>query len=137
MKSLIFEENKMKEIFVAALILTLGGATYAQSRSGFYELNPAQSVNVKDQSQTIVFNLEAADGAEVYKLRGAAKLIRKNVFEYRKVTKGKTENYDCRILFSFSRGYLTVEENDDCGYDRFPDVALGGRYQLDPPGMTK
>ena len=132
-KTLIFEENKVKGILVAVLILTFGGAAHAQSRSDLYELNPAQSVYVKDQSRAIVFDFEAADGREVYKLRGAAKLIRKNVFEYRKVTKGRTENYDCRILFNFSRGHLTVAENDDCGYDRSPNIALGGRYQLDPP----
>lgn len=121
----------MKEIFIAVMILTFGGAGYAQNRSGFYELNPAQFVTVEDKSRFIVFSLEAATGEEVFKLRGTAKLVRKNVFEYRKATRGKIENYDCRIVFTFSRRQLIVKETDDCSDTRVQNVGLDGAYQLE------
>jgi hypothetical protein len=121
----------MKKFLVAFVMLTLVCTAMAQTRSGFYELNPAQTVNIEAESNSIVFNFEAASGEDVFKLRGRAKPAGRNVFEYRKVVQGKTENYDCRIRFTFSQGYLTIKENEDCRYDRFPIVSLDGRYRRD------
>jgi hypothetical protein len=121
----------MKKFLAALLMLTFVCTAMAQKRSGFYELNPAQTVNIEDRSNSIVFNFEAASGEDVFKLRGTAKPTGRNVFEYRKVVRGKIENYDCRIRFTFSQGYLTIKESEDCGYDRFPNVSLDGRYRRD------
>jgi hypothetical protein len=121
----------MKKFLVALLMMTCVCTATAQNRSGFYELNPAQIVNIEDKSNSIVFNLEAGSGEDVFKFRGTAREAGRNVFEYRKVVRGKTENYECRIRFTFSRGYLTIKENEDCSYDRFPNVSLDGRYRRD------
>jgi hypothetical protein len=121
----------MKRFFIAVMIFIFSGAVCAQNRSRFYELNPAQSVTIEDKSRSINFKLEAASGDEIFKLRGTAKLIRKNVFEYRKVARGKIENYDCRILFAFSRRQLIVKETDDCSFDRAQNITLDGAYQFE------
>lgn len=119
----------MKKILAALLILTFGEATLAQNRSGSYALNPAQSVDIMDNSRSIKFDIGATVGEDDFSLRGTAKLVRKNVYEYRTIIRGKVDNSVCRIRFTFSGAYLTIKEDLECTNYRFPDVSLNGRYE--------
>ncbi len=119
----------MKKIFAALLILVLGGTALAQNRSGSYALNPAQSVDIVDKSRSINFDIGGSMGDDDFNLRGTAKLIRKNVYEYRTIIRGKVDDSLCRIRFTFSGRILTVKEDFECTNFRFPDVSLDGRYE--------
>ena len=120
----------MKKIFTALLILVFGGAASAQkNRSGFYELHPNQTVEIVDNSRSIKFIFGASAGEDELTLRGAAKLVRKNVYEYRTIIRGKVEDSVCRIRFTFSGANLIVKEDLECTNYRFPIVSLDGRYE--------
>jgi len=120
----------MKKIFVALLILTLGGAALAQkNRSGSYALNGAQAVDIVDKSRSIKFDVFASLYDDDFTLSGTAKLVRKNVYEYRTIIRGKVEDSVCRIRFTFSGAYLIVKEDLECTNYRFPIVSLDGKYE--------
>lgn len=119
----------MQRIFVVLLILVLGGSVLAQNRSGIYELNAAQSAEIVDKSRSIKFDIGGSSGDDDFTLRGTAKLIRKNVYEYRTVIRGKVGDSTCRISFTFSGRFLTVKEDLECTNYRFPDVSLDGKYE--------
>ena len=119
----------MKEIYAALLILTFGGTSSAQNRSGVYELHPNQTVEIVDNSRSIKFDFGASAGNDELRLRGTAKLVRKNVYEYRTTIRGKVDDSVCRIRFTFSGAILTVKEDLECTNYRFPIVSLDGRYE--------
>ena len=119
----------MKGVFAALLILTFGGTALAQSRSGVYELHPNQTVEIADNSRSIKFDFGASAGDDELRLSGTAKLVRKNVYEYRTIIRGRVDNSVCRIRFTFSGAILTVKEDLECTNYRFPIVSLDGRYE--------
>ena len=119
----------MREIIAALFVLTFVNVILAQKHSGIYELNPNQTVEIIDKSSSIKFDFEAASGDDNFKLNGTAKLVRKNVYEYRTIIRGKVDNSICRIRFTFSGVYLNVKEDPECGNYRFPIVMLDGRYE--------
>ena len=105
-------------------------STLAQNnRSGAYALNPNQSVEIVDNSRSVKFDIGASAGNDDFTLRGTAKLVRKNVYEYRTIIRGKVEDSVCRIRFTFSGAYLTVKEDLECTNYRFPIVSLDGKYE--------
>ena len=119
----------MKRVFAALLMLVLGDTALAQNRSGVYELHPNQTVEIVDKSRSIQFDFGASLYDDDFKLRGTAKLVRKNVYEYRTIIRGKVDDSLCRIRFTFSGRLLTVKEDLECTNYRFPDVSLDGRYE--------
>jgi hypothetical protein len=120
----------MKKIFAALLILTLCGTASAQNRSGVYELHPNQRVEIVDNSRSIRFSFQAHEGDEVLRLGGTARLVRRNVYEYRTILRGRVETMACRIRFTFTRANVTVEESDrECANLRYPIVSLDGEYE--------
>ncbi len=119
----------MKKFFAALLILTFGSTVLAQNRAGVYELHPNQTVEIVDNSRSIKFDFGASAGDDELKFRGTAKLLRRNVYEYRTIIRGKVEDSVCRIRFTFSGAILTVKEDLECTNYRFPIVSLDGRYE--------
>lgn len=119
----------MDKVFAGLLVLTLGGIAWAQNLSGTYELNPNQTVAVVESSRSMKFDIGGSAGNDEFTLKGTAKLVRKNVFEYRTIVRGKVEDSVCRIRFTFSGRYLTVKEDLECTNYRFPDISLNGRYE--------
>lgn len=119
----------MKKIIAALVMLVLSDTALAQNRSGIYELHANQTVEIVDKSRSIQFDFGASLYDDDFKLRGIAKLVRKNVYEYRKIIRGKVDESLCRIRFTFSGRFLTVKEELECTNYRFPDVSLDGRYE--------
>ena len=123
----------MKTIIATMIVLAGFSAAEGQKRAGTYELHANQTVVITESTRAVKFDIGAASGEDEFTLRGTAKLVGRNVYEYRTVIKGKIEDSVCRIRFTFTGRYVNVKEDLECTNYRFPIVTLDGRYEKIAP----
>ena len=123
----------MKTLLTAIIITVIVSVAEGQKRTGTYDLHANQTVVITDSARGIKFDIAAASGDDEFTLRGTARLVGKNVYEYRTVIKGKIEDSVCRIRFTFTGRYVNVKEDLECTNYRFPIVSLDGRYEKAAP----